>query len=274
MTSFVSIRRASAAVLLLAAAPALAADARPSPSPPASPYLRPEMRPLMDAVTLHLSFDRADMTPDMAEGPEWKPSVFGAGKPPGAQPQFAPGLRGKALVLGTGGAVYPRAGNLLLEKRGAVAVWIKPENWQRPNDGNCEFVMTGDAAFYLQRQGPLLGEDGQVRRHEVVQYLVRDQGGRLAGASDYTPWQNGRWYLLVANWSWPSFELSVDGGPFDGKPLAAPPGEGTFGPLVVGSRSGSARGLLDELLAFRRPLGLEEVKLLRRALLDDRAQPE
>ncbi len=241
---------------LLGAAPA-AGEAGPG-----SPYLRPELRALMDAVTLHVGFDHGDVTPGMAAGPAWKPSVFGAGSPPADRPQFAAGLVGKALVLGTGGAVYPRAGNVPLEKRGAIAVWIKPENWQRPNDGNCEFVMTGDAAFYLQRQGPLVGEDKQVRRHEVIQYLVRDQGQRLAGASDWTPWENGRWHLLVANWSWPSFELSIDGRGFEGKSLSAAPPEGTFGPLVVGCRGTGPRGLLDELLVFDRPLGLEEVKLL------------
>jgi hypothetical protein len=236
-------------------------------SPPYdSPYLRPEMRELMAAVTLHVSFDAGTMTPDMAEGPKWAPKLIAASKQDAGGPRFAPGLLGKALVLGSGAAVYPRAGNVLLEKRGALAVWIKPEGWQRPNDRNCLLAMTTDAAFYLQRQGPLLGEDNKVRRQEVIQYLVRDEGRRLAGTSDYSAWTNGRWYLLVANWSWPTFELSVNAGPFQGKSLRALPGKDAFGDLVVGDHGGSPRGLLDELLAFRRPLSLDDVKLLYRLL--------
>ena len=254
-----------------------AADETPAPGTPVpfdSPYLRPEMRDLMAAVTLHVSFDAETTTPDMAEGPKYAPKFVGVPKQDAAGPRFAPGLLGKALVLGSGAAVYPRAGNVLLEKRGAVAVWIKPEGWQRPNDRTCLFAMTTDAAFYLQRQGPLLGEDNKVRRHEVIQYLVRDEGRRLAGTSDYSAWTNGRWYLLVANWSWPTFELSVNGEPFAGKSLRGTPGKDVFGDLVVGDRGGSPRGLLDELTAFRRPLSLEEARLLYQLLNPSEKKPK
>ena len=44
--------------------------------------------------------------------------------------------------------------------------------------------------------------------------------------------------------------------------MAAAPREEDFGDLVVGDRSGQARGLLDEFFAFRRPLTLDEVQRL------------
>lgn len=274
-TQRVGTRGVCALVAVVLGFPMVAASAETQPpaTPPPfdSPYLRPEMRELMAAVTLHLSFDAESMTSDMAEGPKYTPKLVAAPGPATGGPRFAPGLLGKALVLGSGAAVYPRAGNVLLGKRGALAVWIKPEGWQRPNDRNCLFAMTTDAAFYLQRQGPLLGEDAKVRRHEVIQYLARDEGRRLAGASDYSAWTNGRWYLLVANWSWPTFELSVNGEPFRGQSLRAVPGKDVFGDLVVGDRGGSPRGLLDELMAFRRPLNLDEAKLLYRLLNPARA---
>ncbi len=259
----------AAIAIVIGGSPCSRADdaTKAAPPPPFdSPYLRTELRELMAAVTLHLSFDNETMTPDMAEGPEYTPQVSGITGQGTSGPQFAQGLVGKALVLGSGSGVYPRAGNVLLQKRGAVAVWIKPENWQRPNDRNCVFLMTTDAAFYLQRQGPLMGEDNKVRRHEVIQYLVRDEGRRLAGASDYSAWTDGRWYLLVANWSWPTFELSVNAEPFQGKSVQAVPGKDVFGALVVGDRGGDPRGLLDECMAFRRPLSLDEVILLYRSL--------
>jgi hypothetical protein len=59
-------------------------------------------------------------------------------------------------------------------------------------------------------------------------------------------------------------ELSVNGGPFEIAALSATPPDGVFGGLIVGDRGGQRRGLLDELLAFRRPLSREEAQLLYR----------
>jgi len=249
-----------------------AADPASKSTSPSSPYLRPEMARLMEAVTFHASFDADSMTPDMAEGPDYAPAVFGTYDNRRKSPQFADGLMGRALVVGTGGASYPRAGNMLLEKRGAVALWIRPENWQRPRDGNCVFAMTTNSTFYLERQGPDRDKDGRVRRHEGILYLIFPGrgGATLSGGSE---WINGQWYLLVANWSWPTIELSVNGGPFEIGSLSAVPGEKVFGGLVLGDRGGSARGLLDEFLAFRRPLSGAEAQLLYRlgAAATDRA---
>lgn len=245
-----------AIVLSITASAASAAG----PAPP-SPYLRPEFRGLMDAVTFHVSFDGGTMTPDMAEGPGYAPQLVRSRAPGSPGPQFAPGVVGQALVLGSGAAIYPRAGNVRLGNRGAVAFWIRPEGWQRPNDGNVVFTMTTDSGFYVERQGPSRDEQGRVRTHEVILYLARDQGKRLLNVAHYEPWQNGRWYLVAANWSWPTFEMSVNGEPFSGQSLSAIPKEDSFGGLVVGNAN-VPRGLLDEFMAFRRPLKIEEVKLL------------
>jgi len=229
---------------------------------PDSPYMQPTFERLMDAVTLRVSFDDASMVPEMAEGDEHQPNVFASSSKGATGPRFAEGLVGRALVLGTGGATYPRKGNVLLERRGAIAVWVRPEGWQRPNDHNTVFAMTSRATFYLQRQGPAVDKDGRVRRHEAVQYLAAGPDGQLTCITGGSDWANGRWYLLVANWSWPTFELSVNGQPFKGRSLSGMPKPETFGNLVLGARSGQKRGLLDEFLAFRRPLALDEVRLL------------
>lgn len=226
------------------------------------PYLDPQFQRLMEAVTFHASFDAAGTSPEMAEGPAWAARLFGPHQSPEAKPQFVEGLVGKALVLGSGSAVYPRAGNVLLERRGALAMWVKPEGWLRPRDGNCVFAMTTNATFYLERQGPDRDDDGRVRRHEGILYLANVPGKRSATINGGSDWENGRWYLLVANWSWPTMELSVGGGPFQVQSLAEAPDEKTFGDLVLGDRSGNPRGLLDEVFAFRRPLTLDEVQLL------------
>jgi len=253
-----------AILLLLPAGLATAAEPAGVSHPTAdSPYLAPGLERLMDAVTLHVSFDAGTAVPDMAAGDDYAPQLFGDRGAGPAGPQFAAGLVGRAMVLGAGGVVYPRQRNVTLENRGALAMWIKPLDWQRPNDGNTVFAMTTNATFYLQRQGPLRGDDGQVVRHEAVQYLARSGAGRLANLTGGSDWENGRWYLLVANWSWPSFALSVNAGPFQSKSLSPAPSGEDFGDLRVGG-GGPARGLVDEVIAFRRPLGLDEVRLLYR----------
>ena len=218
----------------------------------------------MEAVTFHASFDANSMLPDMAEGPAYAPTLFGSWDNRIRAPQFADGLFGRALVLGTGGAMYPRPGNVLLEKRGAAAVWVRPEHWLRPRDDNCVLAMTSNSTFYLERQGPDQDKDGRVLRQEGVLYLVLLPGKTSATLNGGSDWANGRWYLLVANWSWPTIELSVNGGPFQIGSLSATPAEGIFGGLVLGDRSGRPHGLLDEFMAFRRPLTREEAQLLYR----------
>ena len=175
------------------------------------PYLREEFRPLMEAVTLHVGFDSDTLAPDMAEGAVYEPRVFASAG--GAAPQFAAGLIGRALVLGTGGAVYPRRKRALGEPRGDRDV--DPASAVATSAGRQRvFTMTSNARFYLERQGPNVDADGRVRRHEGILYLAFLSGVRGATLDGGGAWENGQWYLLVANWSWPTMELSVNGQPF------------------------------------------------------------
>ena len=89
--------------------------------PWADPYCAtPALRELMDWVTFQLTFDAGSMVPDMAAG-EYSFSLQ-------ETPQFAPGLRGQALIAGEGSgrAIYPRGPNATMGTRGAVSLWICP----------------------------------------------------------------------------------------------------------------------------------------------------
>lgn len=242
-----------AAAMVLAGAPADLPD---------SPYLHPRFHTLMEAVTFHVSFDADSMVPDMAEGPKFAPRLMGtrAGKRP--QPQFADGVVGRAMVLGSGGASYPRAGNVLLERRGAMAMWVKPLEWRRPNGSNVVFITAG-GAFIVERQGPLRGKDNKILRHEHVFALAKATRNQTHYTCVYGggAWENGRWYLLVVNWSWPRMEVSVDGGAFAGKSLPGRPDKKLFGQFGIGTPGGD-KALMDEVMAFRRPLTREEAQLL------------
>jgi len=196
------------------------------------------------------------MVPEMAAG-EWDGQVSG-------EPAFAPGVSGSALRVGDGGgrAVYPRGPNATMGTRGAVSLWICPVQWTRVNGGNTTFLVAGNGAFYLQRQGPAHDETGKLTRHEGVQYLVHGEltGNKtlMTGSAD---WPDGQWRFVVANWSWPVFSWSIDGGEFVGISVKSSPDESYFGSLVVGATGGEPT-LIDELTIYRRPLTQQEARHL------------
>jgi hypothetical protein len=223
-------------------------------------YTNPGLRALMDWVTLRFTFDAGSFLPEMATG-DYKPQW-------GKAAQFRPGLRGQALLAGDGSAaeLFARGPNAALGTRGALSLWLCPVDWKHDNGGNTTLVMTSDATFYVQRQGPLLNADGTWQRNEGVQFLmlVKDKGpGTLMMGTE--SWPNGQWRLLVANWSWPIMELSLDGGEFAGFTVRTVPTDADFGGLLIGAEGGDPT-LLDEVTFYRRPLSLAEARLIYETL--------
>ena len=215
----------------------------------------PALRQLMDSVTFYHSFDRESLRPTIALG-DWHPVVRGA-------PRLAPGLRGKALVAGTGSLLFKDPRNWTIATRGALAFWISPVNWNHEQAGNTNFVLSASAAFYVERQGPLRKPDGQWRRLEALLVGVQrgPKGNKGAGCRG---WQLGEWHLVAVNWSWPQLSLSIDGQPFTAVELPAKPDRNLFGGLILGSTGGDET-LLDEFFCFNRPLSQTEVEAVYRA---------
>lgn len=211
-----------------------------------------EMRPLLDWVSFHQSFDHSSFVPDMAAG-EWKASVHG-------KPELADGLSGKALVAGTGAVMYLGARNWTIATRGAVSFWLCPVHWDHRNAGNTNLLLSGSSALYLERQGPLFSPDGQLQRGEVLLFGLQ-QGPKGNAAAACSHWKDGEWHLIVANWSWPRIELSVDGDAFAGVELRGKPEAGLFGDFMLGSVGGDPT-LMDEVMLYRRPLTAEEARIL------------
>ncbi len=215
-----------------------------------------ELDPLMNSVVFHLSFDGGNFGPDVATGSS-AARVLG-------KPSFAPGMAGQAAVIGNGGAaaVFSRAANFPITQRGAVSLWVCPQEWNHRDDDNVVFLMTGNASFYLERQGTLHKPDGQAQRHEALLLLCLSPiTGHASVAHNCSDWKNNEWHFLAANWQWPLLELSVDGGPFQAKAVVRAPTEQTFGDLIVGAQHGP-RTLLDEVTVYRRPLTETEARLL------------
>lgn len=228
--------------------------------PRQSPYFAvPALRQLLEWATFQLTFDAGSLVPDMAAG-ESKPTISGT-------PRFAPGLRGQALVAGTGSGVgiYPKAANASFATQGALALWICPMSWTHTQGGNTTLVMTTNANFYVQRQGPWI-EGPVLKRQEGLQFLLFSKtvgnGCLMFGTNGLA---NGQWHLLVANWTWPTMAFSLDGGEFQSITVKGKPPAEEFGGIVVGA-SGGEETLLDEVTFFRRPLTTAEAKALYEAL--------
>jgi hypothetical protein len=250
------MRRARAAWLAVLA-PLAASTADVPLDPRSDPYLAdPALRSPMDWATFRLTFDDDRLLPDMAAG-AWEPQLLGA-------PKFADGLKGRALVAGgeSGAALFPRELNASLTTRGAISLWVCPLEWTHDQGGNTVFLMTTNASFYLQRQGPLHNEEGIVTRQEAVQFLMLSETtGNQCLAFGTESWPLGKWRLLVANWSWPTMSFSLDGGEFQSLSVKQNPTEANFGGLIIGATDGQTT-LLDELTIYRRPLTLDETRAL------------
>lgn len=229
--------------------------------PRADPYFaNPELRALMDWVTFRLTFDGDSLTPDMAAGAATF-TLHG-------RPRFAPGVKGRALLAGdgSGSGMYPRAGNAPLASRGAISVWICPVAWTRGNGGNTVVLMTTNSSFYLQRQGPLHNAEGVCTRNEGLQFLMlSDVTGNNCLMFGTEGFPQGKWRLLVANWSWPVMQFSLDGGEFQSLTVKQSPTEAEFGGLIVGAADGEPT-LIDELTIYRRPLSLQEARSIYSAI--------
>ena len=216
----------------------------------------PLVRDLADRIIFQLTCDGDSVLPVMAAG-AWEPRVLGT-------PQFADGLVGRALVAGDGSGriVYPRGPNASMAGRGAVSLWICPVQWTRDNGGNTTFLTAANGAFYLQRQGPAHNDQGIVTRYEGVQFLIRGEvTGNQTLMVGTDKWPNGRWRLLVANWSLPTMSFSIDGGEFQTTGVDAVPEDAYFGDLAVGA-SGGELTLIDEITIYKRPLTREEVSAI------------
>lgn len=224
--------------------------------PRADPYYADErLRALMDWVTFQVTFDGGSLVPDMALGQGTVRTL--------AEPSFEPGVKGLALVAGEGGGqgLYPRGANAPLATRGAISVWVKPVGWTRVNAPNGIILVTSNASFYLQRQGPAHGPDGRATRHEGLQFIARPKGNQKLCMMSTATWPNDRWKLIVANWSWPAMSVSLDGGEFLNATHPGPLDEADFGDLVIGNK-GAEKTVIDELTIYRRPLTLDEARLL------------
>lgn len=214
----------------------------------------PLLMALAERITFQVTYEGDSMVPVMAAG-AWNPAINGT-------PIFTDGPFGRCLQAGGGSAIatYPRGPNASLTTMGAVSLWVCPVEWTRVNGGNTVFTKCGASRFYIQRQGPGHDETGRLTRHENLQFLMLgDVTGNKSLAVSTINWPQGKWRLIVANWSMPTMSLSIDGGEFMTTTVREVPEDRYFGDLMVGGVNGEVT-LLDEVTFYRRPLSREEAR--------------
>jgi hypothetical protein len=232
-----------------------------SPSPLTERAGNPALERFGNAITFYLSFDGI-LRAELANG---KPDP----SPLNAEVKFFPGLYGQAVMLmgdGSQSIHYAALDNVDLSKPGALALWTSPREWVRGDEEDYLWpanVMASGAQLLLGRQGRLLNP----RRRDDMLYLWAKVGETrnvtIHGGSSLD-WKNGEWHLWVANWRSNSIEFSMDGGPLQRQDLPAwiDPAASRAGHLFIAHQTPRFRYLLDELIAFNRPLDAEEIKWL------------
>ncbi|MCX7598511.1 MAG: DUF6259 domain-containing protein [Armatimonadetes bacterium] len=194
-------------------------------------------------------------------------SLAGAGQPVkitgGAEPTFAPGKYGQALLCGPEQALihYQTAGNVI-PASGTISMWIQPLNWSL-DDGSFHvfFESGGESAsmgwlllYKYYQNGLILLRYADERGH-VGMASVRPEG-----------WQPGQWHHLAGTWSPEASRLYVDGELVATAP--APVVAGRLGETFALGDNGwhvphpGAQTLLDEVRIYAYPLTAEQVRAL------------
>ena len=236
-----------------------------------SPYLaHPALAELTSELTFYVSFDQESLAPNIAAGE--KGLLTTAARPRKKKPkarapsgEYAPGIVGKALRLGSGVGRYATDGNIALTTCGSIALWVKPLEWHENGDGMIDFVGTPGRHFGIARSGKMVrARDGKKLSNEWVGGNARigPNKGR-ANLPIFGRLTNGEWHLIVYKWAWPTIGMSIDGQPFRTKSLPRIPADilGTVKSFYLGCRR-SAPTLMDEVMVFKRPLDASEAKLL------------
>ncbi|MCC6578900.1 MAG: hypothetical protein IT440_00530 [Phycisphaeraceae bacterium] len=221
-------------------------------------------------MAFHLSFDDQTLQPEMAAGPKGLIGVWPAygaqavsGKTPG---EYGPGIVGQALRTESCAGVYAMQGNITIRSSGSLAFWVKPLDWKNVNDNDTVFFSCQPPAgcMGVERQSAKVDEAGKVLSNEAMLGWIRKDVNMLnATVALYPAMKNQTWHLIVFNWAWPTFSMSIDGSPFVTVSLAGVPNEilVALNSFAIGSRGG-APTLIDEVMIFRRPLEAAETRLL------------
>ncbi len=220
------------------------------------------------AIMVRLTFDGAHQDPERGV------------RAPAAIPDETsrqPGRTGMALRLGGGG---PAAFRYLLDEspwarpEGAVSMWVKPVSWFDVADVEERGLMVfcrlplRRGALLIERQG--LRKSPPVRQDLLIAgvFGVPEITNALVLPTNTSRWKNGDWHFVAVNWSRTGLACSLDGAEFQKtaftRALQPDDGSGISPSLELGGGNADPEEttLVDDVVLYRRPLSIEEVRRL------------
>ena len=229
--------------------------------------------PFRDDCAFYVSFDAEDFDADVADG-----KAEGE-RNKGTPPEFADGLRGKAMSVVYGGATFDAKDNFSFGRPGSVSLWVQPVQWKRklelpadPNSDsgrrtptyNCFFgtPYNPDGYMGIQRmtsvhlEGAAALDSIMVFAHGYPKLLQKNNNAR----APHVDWADGEWHHIALTWDKEEFRLYLDG-----KIGAQVPVAGRIDPEDDAAQffmGASEPTLIDEVAVYKRVLSEGEIKTL------------
>lgn len=199
------------------------------------------------SLRVHFPFDGSSM-----------PVVSSVSRPPvvsrGTPPQFADGIRGKALVVGgEGSAMITFKGTEYIDpRRGSIVFWTQAVDWDATEDVGTFFFRLPNHAFLYR----------YARFHDQMSfYYKRPHYEQHQLHSAALPLRKGQWMHVAVTWSERVLKMYTDGECVAMHQLREPMTREHHGQgISFGAPYTKRRTLLDELYIFDFPLADTEVE--------------
>ena len=227
----------------------------------APPYLRDE-KDCLFAATFDGTVDPARAADNTAVSQQYTPKVETKSRSI-PDPAYAPGVRGRAVVVGAGRAMprYTAPGNVNAE-RGSFELWFSPFDWDNRKVQGFHDPMEYVPLFRVTR-GPA-GQTGA--GNDLLTFRILHKKP-LKGPPP-PPIHPGKWYHVVGTWDRGRTRVYLNGRPCPAsvasfsvaKDAAGARVEDLFlDPIRTKVNYNEETTLVDELRIYRRPLTAEEV---------------
>ncbi len=195
---------------------------------------------------------------------------------------FAPSPRGMAMRSGVEaatGKAFAASGKLqqcLSRREGAVALWLRPEDWEGNQKGPFRIFLAADDGGRPRTNELLLYKNGS---NNNLIFLIGDNapGKWCSVLHSIWDWKRGEWHFVCASWTPDTLVLFVDGKATQAPRPRLPAHD--YQVVHLGSRGWKNEGgltLLDDVAIFPRALTKEEMEtyfVQTRPVSDGRTAP-
>jgi len=179
---------------------------------------------------------------------------------------YAPGLQGRARVLGGMNRLSYFLNEGFFPAEGTLSLWVRPEDWTP--DAAEHFVFFARLDFTEIQQGYVRMILYKYWDTDEIAMLVQNTPVTEQATLIRTPvpgWEEGSWHHLAVTWDPETYRLFIDGEPAGEAAAVALPAEGRW-ELSVGTPYqgwkyiGPEKSAIDEFTIWPEPLGAEAIR--------------